>query len=567
MGKKNTPQNLNNTVINDAKIINTPILSKFKQESPYILLSLIIGVLFTFYLCGTTIINPSEINYLPNRDLNMLFQTWTLFRNDSWQWPIWYNQNVVYPLGTYMEMPLLMAFLKLLSPILPKVFVYNGYLAIVNNILQFYIGFCLFRTLCRDKIIAILGGLFMLGASFYVWRFLAHITLTYQWMLLLAILLCIKPPKITYKTDFYYFLILLFFSIGIAQPYIPVMIYAIGIGQIFKLVYEKFGRFNLFQIGFMLFLLTLIFFAGFYFFSYFSLGNTRGTGFGQNQTPVLGFFYPVFNTLFASGWTLASSFERYEGECYLGLGVILLTIAMLILYPRLLIKNLAMKKYMVLNIIIILMFVYSLSNVVLLTIHTPLFIIPMPDIDFIQNICGALQSSGRFSWILGYAIIISSIVLFYEYMQQRKRLAYLILSLLLVLQILDLSKLYNLVHQDYFMKNANNLPWNYDLHDKFWNELDGKYQHLLVIDVDHEKFSYLAALNHMSINMFYLPRYNQDVRNLEQQQINGFLQNKLEDNSLYIVSQRAYNARTVYADQSQCRAIDSYIVCAKKWVN
>jgi hypothetical protein len=246
MNKKNLTHKKIAKITDDTPlVIHTPFLNKLKLEAPYIILAIIIGFAFAFYLCGTMIINPSQVN-LPDGDINNEFHIFALYRNDSWHWPLWYAQNIIYPLGTYIPLPLLMLILKLLSPLLPKVFVYTGYLAFINSSLQFYVGFVIFRKLRNDKILAILGGLFILSASFFAWRFLRHFSLTCQWLILLAIFLTIKEPGKNYKLNFYCFLGLLFFSAGFAHPYIPFMVYAIGVGMIFKLVYEKFGWFLFF---------------------------------------------------------------------------------------------------------------------------------------------------------------------------------------------------------------------------------------------------------------------------------------------------------------------------------
>ena len=105
-----------------------------------ILLSMLIGFLLFYLICGLRILNPSNIAWLSNGDAAQHYLGWLFYRSSSWSFPIGLNLNWGMENGVSIayadSIPIFAVFFKLFNPILPEIFQYFGIWILLCFILQ-----------------------------------------------------------------------------------------------------------------------------------------------------------------------------------------------------------------------------------------------------------------------------------------------------------------------------------------------------------------------------------------------------------------------------------------------
>lgn len=543
-------------------------------ELLWLFIAFICGGLLAINIVGDLIFNPSSLNFM-TADMLVHFIGWDFYRHDNWSWPLTYTSSLMYPVGTTMvytdSIPIFAIILKLLRNYLPEPFVWHGIWAIINNMLMFYSGSLLFRILRKDMLLAFIGGLFMLLASPMLFRFYFHFSLASQWLLIFNFILLLKP-QINYKADICWQSLLLFVACGI-HPYIAFM----NMGLAFALVYRlsiqyyingQITAFFLRLIASSIFLI-LVFVASAYFFGWF-FGKTQGEayGFGIYSANVLSLINPQFGSLLFKPLKVGDG--QYEGFAYLGIGVILPLIFLLVFRFRLFV--LAKIKLVNLGLFLILatFTLLAFSNILQIggiSINLP----------YSGHIFSVFRASGRFIWMLYYFITIITVLAIYDNFANKK-IAGLILMLLFGLQYADTLPLLNGVVQTHSSGKPLNI-WNADLKSDFWYKLKQNGITHMVIISDHPqdvdalqqwwgdkndfpviyKFALLAALNGITINNMHLARSSvENEAAIVGQQVN-FSEEKLEPNTIYVV----YPSIAV-TNKSGCSKTDGYNTCYKR---
>lgn len=155
-------------------------------------------------------------------------------------------------------------------------------------------------------------------------------------------------------------------------------------------------------------------------------------------TPEWGFGYYSMNLLspFLGGSLIGVSYSegpgQYEGMNYLGLGVLLSLLVIVLTCPARLLS--ALYRHKALLLLLVCFTVYAWSSQIYLgprevaTVHYPAFM---------QPITSQFRASGRFFWPVGYAILVFSLAFLYASVQ-RKYIGVLLISML-ALQAVDLS--------------------------------------------------------------------------------------------------------------------------------
>lgn len=124
---------------------------------------------------------------------------------------------------------------------------------------------------------------------------------------------------------------------------------------------------------------------------------------------------------------------RFEGYNYFGAGLILLLPIALVLFWR----DLAAfpKRYPALFLVLVGLFLYALSNHIWLGSYE-LFSFPLPS--WITWLTGSFRAAGRFFWLIGYLILISTLVAF---CRKQNWFVALLLVIALIVQIKDIKPL------------------------------------------------------------------------------------------------------------------------------
>jgi Family of unknown function (DUF6311) len=124
---------------------------------------------------------------------------------------------------------------------------------------------------------------------------------------------------------------------------------------------------------------------------------------------------------------------RFEGYNYFGAGLLLLLPLALVLFWRDLVAF--PKRYPALLLVLVGMFLYALSNHVWLGPYE-LFSFPLPS--WISWLTGSFRAAGRFFWLIGYLILVATLVAFCK---KQNWLVGLLLVMAFIVQIKDIKSL------------------------------------------------------------------------------------------------------------------------------
>lgn len=554
---------------------NLSIQFNYRLELKYLVLSILLGYCYCVYCLGSNFIyNTSDISFL-NDDALQHFLGWQLFRNDSWHWPLSVTENITYPqrisIAYTDSFPLLCIILKLISGLLPQIYIYQGIETVINCSLQFYFGCLLFRTIRNDLWLSIIGGIFCLFSPILLYRMNAygwHDTLSSQWLILASLVLIFKSESQKKSYDIYWQLLLIFISLG-THAYIFFMIFVLAYAWLYKKIYQ--GTISISKGIVYAISIGVISLLSYYFFGYFYVtGSIQADGFGTNAMNL----NSLFNT--QNSKILPSLPADAEGYQYLGFGIILgLPFALwylIINFKIVKIKQYVLKKYFGLAVVCIFLLLFSLSTKIHFGNYLVLDYSRIFEGSIFAILFNAFRSSGRLFWPVNYLILIFVVVKCYDLINIKNRtLSQIFILILCLIQIIDLKPL----RDSALLNVANSLKrgaWNQDMQDQFWYNLSN-YKHLNMLFLNlhrsingyelYLKLGMIAALNNLSINTTYLARgSNQYVY----KQINDFMNGYLDDDSIYIVDKQIINNMNsqVLDNYIKCREVDNYTVCNKR---
>ena len=161
-------------------------------------------------------------------------------------------------------------------------------------------------------------------------------------------------------------------------------------------------------------------------------------------------------------------------------------------------------------------------------------------------------------------------VALYNIIGQKKRRNFL-LVLFLFVQLLDTYPLIIRLHDAFLPKK---MGYEYALDRKFWFSLGEKYKHMQ-IDINFVgqfnndlygnahiyKLANIAVKNNLTLNVFYLARTSVTNEEHYLDDYRGFLQGKIQPDTVYIMSEKTMQQTVGEAKNEYCKAIDGYYVC------
>ena len=490
-------------------ILNYFRQSKFFNTSFFVFIcGSSLGILFFIYIYGTAILDFTYVDWLMSGgDLSQHYLGWRLFRNSSWYFPFGLMDNIVHPFTISMiytdSIPFFALVFKLLSPILPEQFQYFGHFGIICFILQGGLGALIIRKIGGNTIFSILGSMFFLLSTIMIWRLYFHSSLAAHFIVLLCILLCLEK-NLTVKRQVISWSFLMILSAMIHLYFVPMVI----IFMFFYLLREYFlyrkikNQCIIVGVSFISLIVTMFILGAFHFVN-------SGTGrLGTASANLNAFINPIGMSRFIKDMPLAGYFQ-YEGNSYLGLGIIVAVIYIIFLLFRknsqslLIIKEHKLTPYVFGVIISFLLFSFSPT----ITFNQcTFFTFPVPyPIEYIWSI---FRSTGRFTWPVVYIIIMFC---FWLIGKQFKKKALLVLSILLVIQWVDLNPWFT--ERGDWLKSK--ITWQTELPSPVWDNLSEDYKNIFFMDgyVKLNSFLKLAADNKITINDAYLARTNSSAIN------------------------------------------------------
>jgi len=529
---------------------------KIYKECAWVVLSFIVGSIFSLILLGPLVLHPTVVNMLDGDTLQH-FIGWEFYRNSPWQLPIAYTSNLLYPLGTGIiftdSFPIVSIILKMFSHFLPEPFIWHGLVAVINSSLMFYSGFILFRTVRGNTVFGIIGAFFTLFSAVFVYRLTMHFSLTTQWLIMFNLVLLLKP-KINTKVDMCWQLLLLFISCGV-HPYITAMLCPLAISFCFR-VYIK-NELKVKALIFNILSCCLCVLLAAALFGWFIIGTDgQDAGFGFYSSNLLSLINPEFGSLFFRNVQVGGG--QYEGFAYLGLGNILMLVYILLFNnPK---AYLSFKKeYLVYYLSLLLLFFFALSNTIQIGGYqvTSLSFLYLPEFS-------VFRSSGRFIWPVFYSIQVFALITMYDLLQNKGTIhKWLLLTFCLFIQVLDNSSLLNQL-QSHWDDCYNSSSFNQQgLNSWLWHNF-GSYgvKHLVLLDsitdgTLQSRFGVIAIENGLTMNTAYVARTSKQLEDMKAQINQNFNQGRLEKATLYVGSGGMINQLPSY-----CTTLDQFYICS-----
>lgn len=372
-----------------------------------------------------------------NEDITVYVSGFNAFFREPWHWPLWRIDSLNYPEGTLTTfvdaIPFYAALLKLLAP--ASWFPFNPY--------GYWIGGCLVLQaigawwVLREAQIhswSALLALTVLLLAFPAWiARMGHISLMSQWIIVFALALSFRGAQrqklagvgwcallwVAFFTNVYLFAIAaLVFSANVldnlrpqrwkAALLWPIVIGILLVGSALCTMWPIPGSTGAPDVGFGIYSMNL-------------LSPITGSRF---------FDLPAHNAE-----------QAFEGYNYLGLGGLLLvfTAGVLIISKRRSTKPSLSSKQFTLWLVLALATFYALSNEIYLgTDLIAQWTVP----EWVLPITGQLRASGRFFWLVGYALIIFSVI---TIVRRLARLA--AVSILITATCLQVVDLWPQLHQ------------------------------------------------------------------------------------------------------------------------
>jgi len=540
-------------------------------------IAVVVGFLYSLLVMGPRPLNPHDIDWL-TLDGAQHEIAWELFRQDpTLHWPITFTDRIGYPKGEPMALldpdPLIAVLLKPFSPLLPQPFQYQGLEVVLICVLQFFFALLIFRSLLgSDPYAVALPSLFFLLSPPLCWRFIGHYAMDNHWLLLACLLLLLatqrqKPISIR---RFVGCAVLLEGLAVAVNPYLTLQVVILIGATLVALVWQH--KVSALRAVGAVFVLAV---TGYLVASAFGLIIHGGRGYaaGGYRSFSLNFLGPIDPQDQGSLLLpeMPKLWTQYEGYNYLGLGIILLAIAGLVLWPlrRHAFPRLDRRVCAPVIGACILLWLLALSTKFTFGTHTILDLDPH---EKLTPYLDALRASGRLFWA-SYYVLVGSILLVIYYSLPRRWATLLVFSALVV-QFADTQNLRHWVHTEVNKRHPS------PLRSSIWSTLGRYHQNLIVMPPwqcsngtsspggrdGYRTFGFLAFSQHMRINSFYAARYTEVNRDWQCGKAVSDLSNRpLSPSAAYIVTPLlAQEIAKGPTGPGKCHDLDHLILCSTK---
>lgn len=552
-------------------------MTSFDKKSIYI--PILLGITFFYLVVGLGPLDPQNLSWIFGRfDPPQHYLGWAFYRHSPWSFPIGMNPTFGIDIGNSIvytdSLPLLAIPLKLISPLLPKVFQYIGIWLLICFVMQAYFSWKIISIASNNFWILIFGAALLAFSPPMFWRAYTpsgtQAALAAHFLILAAFYLILRKDQ-TLRSTYWGALL----SIGaLTHFYLFAMVAILWISDLLdqviskKTLTRKQASYEVISIFILVFLCAWQ--AG-----YFAISSSSGVeqGYGFLKLNLL-------SPLDPNGWSfvlpnIPIQTTWGEGFNYLGLGIILAILISICLlfflsiarkYPTL--KNvfgLASNHSFLLMALILLLLDAITNNV---GVGAAEFHFDLPT--FLHAPLNVLRSSARMYWPIHYGLIICVLFLIIKLCSTKQTIA--ILGILLVIQIADTSHGWLTIRRN-LAQDMSNEVHSPLLKDPFWQSAAKFYKKIIRIPAGTQslnwlQFATLAAENEIPTNSIYLARIDNQQVKLANSKLVGTLKSGAYDPSaLYILEQRYIIPALATASKDDVLAdIDGFTVLAPGWL-
>ncbi len=403
-----------------------------------------LGVLWFCVVYPPRILNPSNLDWLLSADRAEALVGWLFFRNEPWRLPLGSITSMVWPLQTTVALsdsiPWLATFFKIVLPAMAGQFQFFGIWLLGCFIAQAVFGLLLLHAWTDRVDLSLLGTSFLLLSPTLLGRY-PHLSLCAHWQILAALWLYCRTTLPTAQGRVAVGWAGLTAIAASTHPYLAAMVVLIGAAAHVRYWFldKSLSRGQALArvLG-----MTALCVGMWAVWGYWSSGaSTSATGFGRYTADLLAFIDPRYYSAFLPA--LPTSEQQWEGNSYLGLGLLLLGAVAVVPLARLRIRRDTVWRYLPLIAVASAMLIFAIGTPVTLA-GRPLFHVhgwgllnPLPTV---------FRSSGRFIWPAYYLIV--AIVFGGVALLPSARVAMAVTAVALGVQVLDLRPLLHRIHED-----------------------------------------------------------------------------------------------------------------------
>lgn len=557
--KKNTKKNTKNNTKKETEKSSTatklpaplckipPLLEK---RWFLMLTSAIIGAILFIAIYGARILDPTYEDWLfQGGDLTQHYLGWTFFRMSDWHFPFGLSDSVLGNVKISViytdSVPIFALFFKLLSPLLPATFQYFGFLGLFSFMMNGACSTLLIHRFNKNGIFCIIGSTFYIISPVVLQRLYGHEALSCHFVILLGLILWLyQDHKWKKKWQEIFMMPILWGLLGILAVsihiyYLP-MIYCFLLGcfitDVFK--YKKYIRPFLCLISITALSLLMLWMLG----AFYTKTNVAAQGLGIYSANINTFWNPLDSQGSNNGLLgdvskgsrflkpIAVNFGQYEGYAYVGFGIILGAIILLIASVC---RSIKRQKRLTSDIREFLKNkkVWCIAGAVVFAVAMFYAISPSAyfnekkiyDIYYSERIIkfmSSFRATGRYAWVGMYLIFTA--VLYGLSRISRKKLMISLLAFCTVVQFADVSCLMS--SRKWFKEEKT---YTSPLMSPEWEQLAEGCDKLIGLPYDQTEniiytLSIFAYKHNMSINHFHVARppfddiLNQYYKNMEQ---------------------------------------------------
>ena len=455
-----------------------------------------VGVFLAF--AGWWVLIPSNIAWLTYRDRAMHTLGWFFYRDTPWSLPPGASPRLGIELANSIALvdglPLFAIPFKLLSPLLGHPFQYWGWWGLLCFMLQALFAYGLARELNASRLVALIAAGFAVIAPALLYRWPMHMALGGHWTILAALYLYVRrqPPSalmwpalvgVTAAIHAYLFamVVCIWFAAWLQRLWLGHRSTAVIIEPVLVAIV---AGVVLWSVGF------------------FYTGSLGAAGFGYFRLNLLG---PLISYGVWSQWlpSLPHSPDDSEGLSFLGVGIFGAIALTVLTGSAIQLRGLFTRRWVLLLLVCILLWVFALSNVIGLGDHEAS---PIPMGPF-APLGGIFRSSGRFVWPVLYLVTVGAVVLAARHLTPV--IAATLLALLFAAQVYDSRVGWTAFRHDL---PAPGTTWTTPLASSLWARAAAAgYNRLRSIpavfnDLDYRPLEYYAYTHGMDTDAVHLGR-------------------------------------------------------------
>ncbi|NBJ02558.1 hypothetical protein D3Z62_21265 [Lachnospiraceae bacterium] len=537
----------------------------------------ILGAVIYICLCGVKTLNPFNYDWILNvyHDSTLSFLGWIFYEKAPVSEGIFSCMDMSYPhrlsiIFTDVIIPFAVVLKPVLKLLLPEhtIVQYLGIWSLTCYVLQGVFAALLFYKITQNNIARLCGTIIMLFSPIMMQRLFMHNTLVAHWLIIAALCICVYRKELDRRQ--YLLWVLLFGMAALIHLYFVPMLAIIFAS---KMLYELLLKESLlpsFVTGAISLALSVGIIAALGGFSTEIVDADQAWSYTilyKYSSNLLTWIISLGNSLFLPD--LPSMEEEYEGFAYLGVGMLIGILCLLVVFIVCKVKRKQIvnnKAAVLCSAICILLSIILGVGPRVTVFDRELVNIGLPSV--VDYFFAIFRSIGRFIWIAYYIIIAGTISFLGNkgdvIILKNKKIKpiNIILIFILIIQIMDLSPM--IINKRNELINAS--VWQTKMTSDRWNDIKDDFDNVYIITADltrsprQEAYSmYMYAYNNdLKLTSSFFAHMNDTLKNESLQYYDDLVNGKAKERTLYWFENEHYY--DVAVNYIHCETIDGYFV-------